>query len=67
MKRLPTYPYLTNILAEYYREKQTCHIGSDYPRWLQQFGFVVPIYTDYLEFPDDFSEQQLMMFIIRWS
>jgi hypothetical protein len=35
--------------------------------WLRQFGFKVPVRGDYLEFPDDFSEQQLLLFVLRWS
>jgi len=71
MKRLPKLPYIQNIV-EHYREVT----GSDhfkayadgrYQRWLATLGFSVPIYGDYLEFPDDFPDEELTMFILRWS
>ena len=70
MKRLPKLPYLQNIV-EHYRQM----VGSDdfgyyadgsYQRWLSTLGFALPVY-DYLEFPDDFSDRDLALFILRWS
>jgi hypothetical protein len=40
---------------------------DDYITYLKSFGFRVPIEFGTLEFPDDFSEKDLMMFILRWS
>lgn len=67
MKTLPTRPYLQNIVSNFHAQGGHS-IGTTYYReWLSQFGFTVPISGDYLEFPDDFSDQELFMFILRWS
>ena len=68
MKTLPKYPYLKNIVS-YCCETQDLKVrpGSpSYRDWLLQFGFKVPV-DDHLEFPDDFDEKELMLFILRWS
>lgn len=76
MKRIPTYPYLRNIAIQYHEETKRWPSMGDYDsvahqkhyaKWLEQFGFLFPIFNDYLEFPDDFSDKQLMLFILRWS
>jgi hypothetical protein len=77
MKTLPKYPYFQNIVT-HYRETHECEpirsIGKrrvglgtpHYRNWLEQFGFKVPVRED-LEFPDDFDEKELMLFILRWA
>ena len=69
MKTLPKLPYLQNIVKEYHRIQPGYAYLADgsYRNWLSQFGFRVPVQGDYLEFPDDFSEHDLMMFVLRWS
>jgi hypothetical protein len=70
MTKLPDYPYLQNIVS-YYRKMTDNSNGplyhDDYITYLKSFGFRVPIEFGTLEFPDDFSEKDLMMFILRWS
>lgn len=67
MKTLPRYPYLQNIVAEYHRQHGTWKISSDFKNWLEQFGFAVPVQSDCLEFPDDFSEKELLLFTLRFG
>lgn len=65
MKTLPRYPCLKNLVAAYNAEGG--RIGTpQYVDWLRQFGFKVPV-EDNLEFPDDFPDQELFLFILRWS
>lgn len=69
MRTLPIHPYLQNIVRHYqdiYGPFSRSY--ESYRPWLAQFGFVVPVRNmNQLEFPDDFSEQELMMFILRWA
>lgn len=67
MKTIPKHPYLQNIISEYYREHD--QIGDEkYVEWLRHFGFMVPLTNFHLlEFPDDFPDSELAMFIMRWS
>lgn len=68
MKTLPKLPYLQNIVQEYRKQSAAANFDQkDYIQWLQQFGFAVPVREDRLEFPDEFSDEQLMMFILRFS
>ena len=74
MKTLPARPYLTNIAAHYLREHgipgpwQGFGLAYDeYAPWLKQFGFKVPVDNNILEFTDDFSDKDLMLFVLRWS
>lgn len=71
MKTLPQHPYLQNIVAEYRRQRRltpnNVWDSKDYVNWLNQFGFLVPMDFDKLVFPDDFSDQDLLLFILRWS
>lgn len=68
MKTLPKLPYIQNILNYYHTSTGILMIGTDeYRSWLRQFGFAVPIRGDYLEFPDDFPDDKLTLFILRWS
>lgn len=68
MKTLPQYPYLQNIVAEYRRQRGTTVFDNDdYCKWLKQFGFRVPLDFHKIEFPDDFSDQDLLLFVLRWS
>ena len=67
MKSLPRLPYLKNIVQEYYAQGHKSMGTSEYRDWLKQFGFRVPVRDDYLEFPDSFSEQQLLLFVLRWA
>jgi len=71
MKTIPQRPYLQNIVREYHRQRgftsQTQWDTTDYVKWLGQFGFLIPMDFDNLVFPDDFSDQDLMMFVLRWA
>lgn len=68
MKTLPKLPYIQNIVDHYHTSTGIWMLGnSEYRNWLRQFGFAVPIRGDYLEFPDDFSDQDLTLFVLRWS
>lgn len=72
MKTLPQYPYLQNIVSVYRREyglHDNDPVASDhYITWLRQFGFTVPVSSfDQLEFPDDFPDKDLTLFLLRWS
>ena len=69
MKTLPRHPYLRNIVS-YCCETQDLNVRPGRPAygdWLRQFGFKVPVEGDLLEFPADFDEKELMVFILRWS
>lgn len=71
MKLLPKLPYLQNIVQEYHRQHQPLDglwgFDSSYREWLRQFGFAVPVMGDWLEFPDDFREEKLLLFTIRFG
>ena len=67
MRTLPRHPYLQNIVKEYYAQGHTGFGTPHYRDWLKQFGFKVPVPVDDLEFPDDFPDQEFVMFILRWS
>jgi hypothetical protein len=67
MKTLPNIPYLRNIVSEYHRQNNSYTYDIDYIEWLKQFGFKVPIKNNTLEFPDDFSDEDMLMFMLRWS
>jgi hypothetical protein len=75
MKTIPQHPYLQNIVAEYHRQHGTPNIFddndhlrfNDYIKWLKQFGFRVPMDFHKIEFPDDFPDDELLLFILRWS
>lgn len=67
MKTVLKFPYLQNIVAEYRRQGHEGWHSGHYREWLRQFGFAVPIRGDYLEFPDDFSDEELCLFILKWS
>jgi hypothetical protein len=67
MKYLPSRPYLKNIVREYHAQGHKSMGTPEYRNWLRQFGFRVPVRDDHLEFPDDFSEQQLLLFVLRWA
>lgn len=72
MKLIYKKPIIYNLVHEYrniygpiFSNKNSGIIK--YHEWLKQFGFSVPVRGDYLEFPDDFSDQQITAFILRWS
>ena len=71
MKTIPNRPYLQNIVAEYRRQRgltpTSVWDSKDYVKWLDQFGFLVPMDFDNLVFPDDFPDQDLLLFMLRWS
>lgn len=68
MKKLPRDPYLQKIVAEWRTIKPVDpYTGYDYINWLRTHGFSTPVTGDYLEFPDDFSDQDLVIFILKWS
>jgi len=71
MKTLPHDPYLRNINAEYCRQNGLSYDElieyDEYIEWLGQFGFKIPMDYDELEFPDDFSDRDLTLFILRWA
>lgn len=71
MKQLPKLPYLQNIL-QYWAEQidgdhYRYYADGSYQKWLSTLGFAVPVWGDYLEFPDDFTDEELTMFMLRWS
>lgn len=75
MKTIPQRPYLQNIVAEYHRQRGTPNVFNDddyfkfndYVKWLKQFGFLVPMDFDNLVFPDDFPDDELLLFVLRWA
>lgn len=67
MKTVPKIPFLQNIVEEYQHQGCEDWYSGHYREWLRQFGFAVPIRGDYLEFPDDFPDEELCLFILRWS
>ena len=67
MKTLPNLPYLQNIVKEYHRQHGLVTDSNHYIEWLGQFGFLVPMDFDKLVFPDDFSDSDLLLFVLRWS
>jgi hypothetical protein len=71
MKQLPKLPYLQNIVSAWHRQNNEVvvrRLGTEqYREYLRQFGFEVPIDGDYLVFPDDFSDEELLLFKLRWS
>lgn len=66
MKTLPKMPYLGSMYA-YYRQHYGTFHGDGYRKWLSSHGFEVPVRGDYLEFPDDFSDRDLLLFRLRWA
>lgn len=67
MKKLPKLPYLQNIVIYYHTTHKTQYFKSNYRDWLSQFGFRVPVEGDYLEFPNDFSDKDITLFVLKWS
>jgi hypothetical protein len=68
MKTLPQRPYLQNIVRAYSQQGHRGVGTKHYRTWLAQHGFRVPVqYNDKLEFPDEFSEQDLTLFILKWG
>ena len=54
-------------MFKYYWE----HIGHpmmspNYVEWLATHGFKVPV-DDELEFSDEFTDNDIMLFVLRWS
>lgn len=70
MKTLPKLPYIQNIV-EHFQEIHghdfNAFADGRYQRWLTTLGFTVPVHGDYLEFPDDFPDSELTMFMLKWS
>jgi hypothetical protein len=68
---LPSHPYLQNIVKEYHTQcggyDFTNYAGEKYRDWLKQFGFKVPVHSFMLEFNEDFTEEDLLAFILRWG
>jgi len=69
MKTLPQYPYLQNIVRHWHTLGNSYAGTDEYINYLKQFGFAVPvdIMKDQLEFPDDFDDKDLMLFMLRWA
>lgn len=82
MKTLPVNPYLLNIVNYFHELRGGPHYKGgirvricemynidedEYPNWLRQFGFKVPIENDRLEFSHNFPDEKLLLFILRWS
>lgn len=70
MTKLPDYPYLQNIVSHYRKISNNPSdplSHDDYLDYLKTFGFKVPVKFGILEFPDDFPDSELTMFILRWS
>lgn len=72
MKQITKLPYINNLMRHYRFHhgrifSQNSETIYKYRDWLKQFGFQVPIKGDYLEFPDDYPDEKITMFILRWS
>ena len=73
MKTLPKLPYIQNIVSEWHRHNggktffTGQQMGDEYREFLKTFGFKVPVTGDYLEFPDDFPDEKITLFVLRWS
>lgn len=73
MKRIPTHPYIQNIVREWHRMHQddynsiNSYLDGSYRKWLGTHGFKTPVVGDHLEFPDNFSDHELLLFILKWS
>lgn len=43
-------------------------VGSkEYSEWLSTHGFKVPVEGNILEFPDTFTDQDILVFVLKWS
>jgi hypothetical protein len=68
MKTLPQLPYMQNIVASYYQQGYQGFGTDHYRTWLAQHGFQVPVkIVGELEFPDEFSDQDLTLFMLKWG
>lgn len=68
MKTIYKFPYIKNLVGEYRSKHGPWWQNlSGYRDWLKQFGFQVPIRGNYLEFPDDFPDELIAAFVLRWS
>jgi hypothetical protein len=70
MKTIPTDPYINNIAEEYYRVtgNKPWEDSKNFREWAKQFRFKIPLENwDVFQFPDDFSDEELILFILRWS
>lgn len=66
MKTIPKHPYLDNMFKYYWEHIGNPMMSPNYVEWLDTHGFKVPV-DDELEFPDDFSDNDIMLFVLRWS
>ena len=72
MKCLPSQPYIENLRTYYLRNVGPIFGAGNtsiikYQEWLKQYGFEVPVRGTFLIFPDDFDDNELLLFILRWS
>lgn len=72
MKQIPKLPYIHNLWRHYrFNFGPVFGLGQigviQYHEWLKQFGFTVPIKGQYLEFPDDFPDKKITMFVLKWG
>lgn len=58
---------MQNLVTEYSKQCDNKWIRENYVPWLRTHGFKVPIRGDYLEFPDTFSDEELLKFILKYS
>lgn len=72
MKKIPKIPIIFNLIEEWSRchpdiKKGIIYSYDEYIDWFRQFGFKMPIDSDYLEFPDDYPDEKISMLILKWS
>lgn len=74
MRRIPKNPYLHNILQEYRRRfpldehTDLTHRAKHYTDWVEGLGLKFPIiYDEDIIIPDTMSDENLALFIMRWS
>lgn len=72
MKRISKFPYIDNLFYHYRFNMGPVFSKREYGivqyhDWLRQFGFEVPIKGQYLEFPDDFPDKKITMFVLKWG
>lgn len=73
MKRISKHPYIQNIVRAWHSmhpddlNSIKSYMDGSYRKWLSTHGFKTPVTGDYLEFSDNFSDEELLHFIIKWS
>ena len=66
-KTLSASPYLWHM-AYAFQDIGEHFVGSkEYSEWLSTHGFKVPVEGNILEFPDTFTDQDILVFVLKWS